>query len=51
MAGGVCVAGEAATAADGTHPTGMHSCCFKNLYLKLLSKECIRYLLSELILQ
>ena len=31
MAGGVhgegaCVAGETATAADGTHPNGMHSC-------------------------
>ena len=24
--GGGCVAGETATAADGTHPTGMHSC-------------------------
>ena len=24
--GGVCVTGETATAADGTHPTGMHSC-------------------------
>ena len=24
--GGACVAGEMATAADGTHPTGMHSC-------------------------
>ena len=23
----VCVAGKTATAADGTHPTGMHSCC------------------------
>ena len=23
--GGVCVAGETATAAEGTHPTGMHS--------------------------
>ena len=23
---GVCMAGEMATAADGTHPTGMHSC-------------------------
>ena len=23
---GACVAGEMATAADGTHPTGMHSC-------------------------
>ena len=34
MAGGhvwqgvcLCVAGETATAADGTHPTRMHSCC------------------------
>ena len=26
MAGGSCVAGETATAADCTHPTGMHSC-------------------------
>ena len=25
MARGACVAGETATAADGTHPTGMHS--------------------------
>ena len=24
--GAACVAGETATAADGTHPTGMHSC-------------------------
>ena len=24
--GGACMAGETATAADGTHPTGMHSC-------------------------
>ena len=23
---GACMAGEMATAADGTHPTGMHSC-------------------------
>ena len=23
---GACVAGETATAVDGTHPTGMHSC-------------------------
>ena len=23
--GGACVAGETATATDGTHPTGMHS--------------------------
>ena len=25
MTGGACVAGETATAAGGTHPTGMHS--------------------------
>ena len=24
--GGACVAGETATPAGGTHPTGMHSC-------------------------
>ena len=24
--GGACMAGETATAADSTHPTGMHSC-------------------------
>ena len=24
--GGACMTGETATAADGTHPTGMHSC-------------------------
>ena len=24
--GGACVVGKTATAADGTHPTGMHSC-------------------------
>ena len=23
---GACVTGDTATAADGTHPTGMHSC-------------------------
>ena len=26
MAGGACVTGEIATAADGTHSTGMYSC-------------------------
>ena len=34
--GGACVAGETATAADGTHPTGMHSCfefCFTEIDL------------------
>ena len=30
--GGACVAGETATAADGTHPTGMLS-CFNALFL------------------
>ena len=27
VGGGGCVAKETATAADGTHPTGMHSYC------------------------
>ena len=26
---GACEAGETATAADGRHPTGMHSCLLK----------------------
>ena len=26
MASGACVAGDRATAVDGTHPTGMYSC-------------------------
>ena len=30
---GVSVAGEMATATDGTHPTGMHSCFYKCLRL------------------
>ena len=29
VAGGACMAGETATAAGGTHPTGMHSCYIK----------------------
>ena len=29
MARGACVAGETATAAGGTHPTGMHSCLYR----------------------
>ena len=28
--GGLCVAGEMATEASGTHPTGMHSCCSRD---------------------
>ena len=30
MVWGACVAGETVTAADGTHPTGMHSCYNNN---------------------
>ena len=30
---GACMAGETATAADGMHPTGMHSCLVMNLPL------------------
>ena len=30
---GACVAGEMATAAGDTHPTGMHSCCELNYWL------------------
>ena len=29
---GACMAGETATAAGGTHPTGMHSCYIIILY-------------------
>ena len=29
MEEGMCVAGEIVTAADGTHPTRMHSCLLK----------------------
>ena len=29
VVGGWCVTGETATAADGRHPTGMHSCLQK----------------------
>ena len=28
VAGGACVVEEMATAAGGTHPTGMHSCSY-----------------------
>ena len=33
--GGVCMAGEMATAVDGMYPTGMHSCFFLYQQLKL----------------
>ena len=36
MVGGVCVAGETATAADGTHPTGMLSYSY---YFRHASQE------------
>ena len=29
---GACMAAETETAADGTHPTGMHSCCLFCLF-------------------
>ena len=31
VGGGVCMTGEMATAVDGIHPTGMHS-CFQNMF-------------------
>ena len=34
---GACMAGETATAADGTHPTGMHSCFILYSSLVLIS--------------
>ena len=37
---GVCVAGEMATAAGGTHPTGMHSCFFHFIpYFRVMSSK------------
>ena len=40
MAGGhACVAVETATAADGMHPTGMHSCFFVRIWLNCGSGE------------
>ena len=38
--GGACVAGEMATAVDGTHPTGMHSCSYLLMILPLIA---VRY--------
>ena len=36
---GVCMAGETATAADGTHPTGMHFCfiLYSSFYILISS--------------
>ena len=39
---GVCVTGETATVAGGTHPTGMHSC-----YLVRLSTNLIQIVLND----
>ena len=43
---GVCMAGEMATAVDGTHPTGMHSCSLIFLAFALAfaqSEQALRY--------
>ena len=41
---GVCVGGERATTADGTHPTGMHTCSHCNgnsiIFIILLLLPC-----------
>ena len=39
MTGGVCMARETATAADGTHPTGMHSCLLHFFVFLKMFKE------------
>ena len=41
MAKGACVAGEMATAADGTHPTGMHSCVLILAYILCLERDVV----------
>ena len=38
--GGACMAGETATAADGTHSTGMHSCLKWVCELQWLERLC-----------
>ena len=37
VGGGACVAGETATAEDGTHPTGMHSCVLVHNKIKRIT--------------
>ena len=39
MVGGACVTRETATAEDGTHPTGMHSCCEKLHYISWIENN------------
>ena len=36
---GLCVTGETATAADGTHPTGMHSCLLDKIIMTYFSSS------------
>ena len=50
MAGGMhaCVAGQTATAADGTHPTGTHSGFL--YFCRLISREIYHNLYSGIIL-
>ena len=47
--GGACVAGEKATTAGGTHPTGMHSCCRLSMeYGGCDLTRCLYLLLSRI---
>ena len=41
---GACVAGETATAADGTYPAGMHSCLkkFGIFFARILFCKCLK---------
>ena len=41
IVGGACVAGETATAADGTHPTGIHSFA---VCISTVDNKCIGFL-------
>ena len=49
--GEACVAGEMATAADGTHPTGMHSCISSPLvlFLQYSSDIALTYIFFQVI--
>ena len=38
---GACVAGEMATAADGTHPTGVHSCFLSMCQIKTTKSKIL----------
>ena len=41
--GGACVAEETATAADGTHPTIMHSCSQPCFHFPYIMMPCCDY--------